>query len=131
MSASRAASSAFLCFVLVLGVPLAPAWAQEAEVTLDESLVYYGDPLNFKKPATLDIELVFNEIAEYRQIVDEDISTQDARYWILIDRANTKFQERLEVVAAEEGYDLICGAIEYTDAREIPDITELVNENLD
>lgn len=118
-------------FVILVLLTMGTAMAQEVEVTVDESLVYFGDPLNFRNPATVDIERVFNKIPEYRQIVDEAISSQDARYWDLISQANAKFQARLEVVAGETGHDLICGAIQYADGRVIPDITELVIEAFD
>ncbi len=117
--------------MLIFGILGAAAPAQEAGVTLDESLVYYGDPLDFSKPAIIDVEAVFMEIKEYRQILDEGLGPQDAEYWQLLDKANAKFQARLEVVASEQGYDLICGAIEYDDGRTVPEITETVKEDLD
>ena len=121
-----AAATCLLCLVFVTGL-----LAEEIEVTLDESLVYYGDPLYFSSPAVLNIETVFQEIAEYRRILEEDINTQDPEYWYLLDQANKKFIERVEIVAGENAYDLVCGTIEYTDGREVPDITELVVKELD
>jgi len=96
-----------------------------ASAAIDPSAVYLGSPESFNSPAEIRASEVFEAIPEYRRIRQEKIKPNDARYWLLMNRANRRFRKALKVVANTCGYDLIveAGTMGAYKGKSIPDIT--------
>jgi len=103
--------------VLVAGV--------SASAGIDRSKVYLGNPESFNSPAEINASEVFEAIPEYRQIRQEKISPDDARYWLLMNKANKRFYRALKTVSKTCGYDLIAeiGTIGVYRGKNVPDVT--------
>ncbi len=101
------------------------------KVTIDEGSIYLGDPANFRKPAVVDVDKVYQKIPEYREILDRDLDDSDPRYLILMRAASDKFRAALDAVSEEKGYDLIggLGSIQI-EGKKVPEITALVIKKL-
>lgn len=112
---------------------LASAWSGPRAPTalgvevVDAKKVYLGDPDAFTSAATVSSKKVFLEIPEYQKIVDEGLDQNDARYWVLLKKANAKFRAALKRVAQDEGHDLVAekGAV-VSDGDELPDLTKMI-----
>lgn len=98
---------------------------------LDPAKVYYGRTRSFVRPAVVSLDHVFGVIPDYQTIVAEGLPPNDARYWLLLERANKLFAEAVRHVAMAHGYDMICerGALGHTTASTkegdsvLPDLT--------
>ena len=88
----------------------------------DVSLVYLGNPRQFKKPCAVDADKVYRAIPEYREILEKNLTDRDARYHLLLRRASDKFSAALRTVAQEGGFDLAAGlgAVSATSAEVAP-----------
>jgi hypothetical protein len=126
---------ATLTVAILLLAPLVLA-SEEARYEVDEGDIYLGDPTSFSKPAVVDVDRVYHQIPEYRQIVERDIDQSDPKYLILMRKASDKFRAALRDAGDAEGYDLIgaTGAIrpkgKDKGKRKVPDITKLVISKL-
>jgi len=108
---------------------LAPALilisASTADAQIDKSKIYFGNPDNFKKPGEIKLVQVFRAIPEYKIIKKENIKLSDAKYWILMRKANKRFKAALVAVNRDSrlGYDLIgeIGSIKID--ADVPNIT--------
>ncbi|MEQ8766419.1 MAG: hypothetical protein RL885_21075 [Planctomycetota bacterium] len=99
---------------------------------VDAKKIYIGDANAFSNAAVVSSKKVFAEIPEYQTILAEGLDKNDARYWVLLKRANETFRRALKKVADEQGYDLVGekGAIVGGD-DEVGTITRLVIEALE
>jgi hypothetical protein len=120
---------AVLAFVaLALGGPAvghAGEMATAKGVKIDSSRIYLGNERNFKAPAVVDVDRVYEEIEEYKKIRDENIGRDDPKYMIYMKRATRKFRLAVQKAARALGKDLVggLGAIEL-DGEEVPEITD-------
>ncbi len=69
--------------------------------------VVFGDPATAQKFVVVDVDKVFAEIPAYRKIKQESVSKSKARYHILIAQANEDFQVAVQLVALQEGADVV------------------------
>jgi len=72
-----------------------------------EAVVYFGKVDGAKKPAELTAKTVFNEIPEYKKIKDKGLGKDDAEYWLLLNKANDKFNKAVKKVAEDGKYDVV------------------------
>ena len=88
-----------------------------------DATVYHGRVAGAKKPAELVATTVFNEISEYKKIKEKKLESSDAEYWVLLNKANDKFNAAVKKVAERESYDVVTekGTQKYEKAP--PDIT--------
>ncbi len=91
---------------------------------IDKGKLYYGEPESYQKPGYIILQEVLKASPSYQRIIEENISSDRAEYWVLVNRANQDAQEAFKRVERECGYDLIGekGFIE----GEVPNIVELV-----
>lgn len=113
--------------LLILAPVLALAGTKDAEI--NEGKIYYGDSSSFTKAGVIRISTVFGKIPEYREAQRK--GKDDPEYFILVEKANQKFQLALQSAAGAHGYDLIgeVGAIKIK-GETVPNITDLVVEAL-
>ena len=91
---------------------------------VDGPVVYYGELEGAKKPCQLKARKVFSQISEYKKIKEMGLTEDDAEYWILLEKANAKFNTAVHNVATEKGYDLVVekGTVKFRKAA--PDETQ-------
>lgn len=120
--------AALLAFTPIVYVPRISA----SSIEVDKSRVYYGNPDSFSQPGEISVQIVFYSIDEYKKIKKENLLKDDAKYWLLLQRANKKFQKTLENTAEKYGYDLIAeiGIIGTYKEKQVPDITGEVLDEL-
>ncbi len=94
--------------------------------------VYLGDPEAFTTAATVSGKKVFHAIPEYQQILDEGLDKNDAKYWVLLKKANVKFNAALKRAAEDQGFDLVAetGAIVAED-EDIANLTQAIIDALE
>ncbi|MHC4470294.1 MAG: OmpH family outer membrane protein [Planctomycetota bacterium] len=131
--------SAVLAVVFGLAFLLSPALAakekgkgkdkekKKPKVEINEAEIYLGDPKSFKKPAVVDVDKVYAEIPEYKEIRDRKMDSSNPRYLFLMRAASDKFRAALEAVSKKHGYDLIggLGSIKI-EGKKVPDVTQKV-----
>jgi len=100
----------------------------------DTTLVYLGNPRLFKKPAEVSADKVYRSIAEYREILDKNLTEKDVRYHFLMKKASEKFGTAVKDLARDLGYDLVAGTgavlANATDAPAVPDATDAAIQRL-
>jgi hypothetical protein len=98
----------------------------EPKKSVDPEAVFYGDARDWKKPAEVDASLVYAEIAEYKQIREEKLQASDARYGVLLSKANKRFKCAVRKAAKDGEYDLVAkiGSVKGVDS--VPAITSAV-----
>jgi hypothetical protein len=69
--------------------------------------IYYGKKDGAKKPAEVVASDVFNEIPEYKKIKEKGLTKDDAEYWVLLNKANEKFNKAVKKVAEDAKYDVV------------------------
>ena len=130
---------------LLAVLPTLPAWAsapapehpQDAAgapepegrkiVVHDATKIYYGDAATAQVPAVIVQQRVMEKIAEYQEIKRRGLTDKDAEYYLLLQKAVTKFKCAVKKAAKAEKKDLVAevGAIEIP-GETIPDITDRV-----
>jgi hypothetical protein len=110
------------------------AFAAEAKYQVERSKVYHGNPDAFAKPAVVKSLTVFQNIKAYKTIEEEKVSSESARYFLLLKEANEVFRTALATIAKEEKVDLIgeVGAIKAEDPKvSLPDVTQKMVKSVD
>ena len=109
----------FALVTMLIGV------AVTASAEIDKRKVYLGNPNSFMSPAEIRVAAVFNVIPEFRQISKENLTPRDARYWLLLNKANKRFNKALKATSEKYGYDIIAeaGTIGVYNGKPVPDIT--------
>lgn len=100
----------------------------------DPSKVYMGNPRLFQKPAVISADRVYQQIPEYREILDSGLTDKDVRYHFLMKKASERFTKAVKSMARGSGHDLVAeiGAVEAVrgECPEPPDRTSEVIDNL-
>ncbi len=73
----------------------------------DGPVVYYGQLDGAKKPCQVRAKKVFSQISEYKKIKETGLTEDDAEYWLLLEKANAKFNTAVHSVASDKGYDVV------------------------
>ncbi len=100
-------------WVLVLtmmGMMGAGALAAEKPVVYvvkDKDAIYYGSGTSPKTPAIIRADEVWEEIPEYKKIIEDDLGDDDPAYHLLMKKATERFNGALKKIAKREGYDMI------------------------
>jgi hypothetical protein len=92
--------------------------------------IYFGKTEGAKKPAEVTAKTVFAEIPEYKRIQDKGLTKDDAEYWVLLRKANEKFNRAIRKVAEEAKFDVIAEKGTQKFDPTPPDITKRVIEAL-
>lgn len=97
---------------------------------LSDTEIYYGKKDGAKKPAEIKAQDAFNEIPEYKKIKEKGLTKDDAEYWVLLNKANEKFNKAVKKVAEEEKHDVVAekGKVKFDSTP--ADITKKVIEAL-
>ncbi len=113
----------------VLALAVLPARGEKEdhdyEVT-DPSAVYLGSGKHPGSPAVISADKVWAEIPEYKTVLEEGLTDEDARYHLLMKKATRRFEEALVKEAKRESYDLIAelGAVKaLKKGKKIPSAT--------
>lgn len=88
--------------ILVLLWPQAARGDGKAKTEIDESEIYYGNASSFSAPAMVDLDAVYAQIPEYREILDRNLDENSPRYHYLMRAASDKFVAAV-ASAAEDG----------------------------
>lgn len=101
---------------------------------VEPSAVYFGNPRQFKKPATVDADRVYRAIPEYQEILEKNLTDRDVRYHFLLRKASEKFAAAVRSAAQDGGYDLVAGLRAVvgstSSAPAIPEITDAILRKL-
>ena len=81
--------------------------ARVEEVKQSEPCIYYGDQKDFKHPASIEVNKIFESHPVYKKIQEKKLTSTQVEYWLLMDEFNNALQKVLAKVAREDGYDLI------------------------
>ena len=103
---------------------------------VDKEAIYFGDINRFKKPAMVNKKKLFLEHPYYKTIVRENISSEVAKYWLIINKINESIKDIYQKVQKKHDYDLIGEVGFVTDkdgnpVKDIPDITNVVLRELE
>ena len=92
--------------------------------------VYAGKIKGAKKPAIIEAKKVFNEIDEYKKIIEKGLTPDDPEYYTLLAAANRKFYAAVERVAGTGKYDCIAeeGTVKF--GKKAPNVTDDVIKSL-
>lgn len=141
MRVSRVWKGVALCLGVILpGLFLGagPAAAEggekkkESRPVIDEAQVYYGKACTCKAPAVVDAARIYKAIPEYKKILDQGLTSQDAEYTLLLVKATRKFRAAVEGAAVGASRDLVgnVGSVKW-EGHEIPDLTDATLKKLD
>lgn len=102
--------------ILLLVACASPAWA--------EATVYFGQLQGSERPAVVEAARVYPAISAYRQIGERGLTTDDAAYWVLMERAERAFKRAVAQAARDGDHDVVAerGGLDGTP----PDLTEAV-----
>ena len=92
--------------------------------------IYYGKKDGAKKPAEIKAADVFNEIAEYKKIKEKGLTKDDAEYWVLLNKANEKFNKAVKKAAEAGKHDVVAEKGKHKFDSTPVDITKKVIEAL-
>lgn len=88
--------------------------------------IYYGVGKHPRAPAVLRADDVWAAIPEYKQILDDKLTDDDARYHLLMKKAAERYGKALKKLAKRDSYDMLgeVGSIRALGKKKIPDVTE-------
>ncbi|MGH7163378.1 MAG: hypothetical protein ACREID_07825 [Planctomycetota bacterium] len=93
---------------------------------VDAEAVYFGSGEHPSSPAVTRADDVWAQIPEYKRIVDENLTDDDAEYHLLMKKASERWQKALKAEAKREDYSLIAevDAVVSSTGKDIPDVTQ-------
>ncbi len=103
---------------------------KKRKATVDKASVYWGDAKAFKKPAEVDADRVYAEIAEYKKIRDDDLKPGSVQYELLLSKASRRFLAAVKKAAKKHGYDLVAMPGSVKNADSVADISQYVIDAL-
>jgi hypothetical protein len=105
--------------------------AAEAETKHDFEVVkadeiYYGSGKHPKAPGVMEADTVWAEIPEYKQILEDELTDEDAQYHLLMKKAAERFSKCLKKLAKRDSYDMLgeTGSIKALGKKKIPVVTK-------
>lgn len=120
-----------ICLIALFGVSFpAAVLADEGQPfeVVEADGIYYGEGKHPKRPAFIQADDVWAEIPEYKKIVDDELTEDDAQYHLLMKKATERFSKALKKLAEREDYDMVgeTGSIESRGdkKKEIPEVTK-------
>lgn len=87
------------------------------------SAVKFGSLHGAQKPAVIQSRLIYEEIPEYRKILDLKLGPGDPQYYILLSQTKDKFDDIIRAVADELLLDGIAEKGTVPFERRVPDVT--------
>ena len=72
-----------------------------------QAKVYYGKLDGAKKPSEVTAIKVFENIPEYKEIMERGLSKDDPEYFALLNKANMKFFDAVRKAAQNSGRDVV------------------------
>ncbi len=123
-----------LIIVAILSVMMVPicAWAESVpEADRDSHNVFSGDLKGFSKPAEISFVDLVKCTAEYKTIEKDSLKSTDAKYWILMAKAQEVVLNAITKIAREKKYDIVCekGYLAKFDIK-ATDITDFIKQEL-
>ena len=112
---------------LVFGTVVAAAAAAKYDfevVKTDE--IYFGSGKHPKAPGVLTADDVWAVIPEYKQILKDELTDEDAQYHLLMKKAAERFSKALKKLAKRDSHDMLGeqGSIKALGRKKIPDVTK-------
>jgi hypothetical protein len=74
---------------------------------VEGGVVYLGNGRLFSRPCVIQADLVYRQIAEYREILEKGLTDKDVRYHFLMKKASERFVEAVKRMARELNQDLV------------------------
>lgn len=105
----------------------AAAASDEHDYTVtDKDGVYFGSGEHPSAPSSVRAEEVWAAIPEYKRIVEENLTDDNAEYHLLMKKASERFERALRTEARRESFDMVAeeGAVASNKGKEIPDATQ-------
>ncbi|MHC4161998.1 MAG: hypothetical protein ACYSUM_07700 [Planctomycetota bacterium] len=92
-------------------------------VKVDE--IYFGSGKHPKAPGVMTADDVWAVIPEYKQILEDELTDEDAQYHLLMRKAAERFSKALKKLAKRDSYDMLGekGSIRALGKKKIPDVT--------
>ena len=69
--------------------------------------IFAGNPLNFAKPAEIDMKVLIMATPEYQEIKKKKIEKGTGKYWILFNHATERAHKAIKELIKEDKYDLL------------------------
>lgn len=109
-----------------LGLTAAAAGTQHAFEVVRAEEIYFGSGKHPKAPGVLVADDVWAAIPEYKQILKDELTDEDAQYHILLRKAAERFSKALKKLAKRDSYDMLGekGSIKALGKKEIPEVTD-------
>ena len=92
---------------------------------VDPDGVYFGKGTHPSDPGVLVADDVWKEIPEYKKILADELTEDDAEYHLLMLKATERFNQALKSLAKRDSHDMLgeTGAIVAKGGGKIPDVT--------
>jgi hypothetical protein len=93
---------------------------------VDPDGIYLGTGTHPKSPGVLVADDVWKEIPEYKKILADELTEDDAQYHLLMLKATERFNKALKALAKRDSHDMLgeTGSIVAKGGRKIPDVTD-------
>lgn len=87
--------------------------------------IYYGTGKHPKAPGVMTADDVWAAIPEYKQILEDELTDEDAQYHLLMRKAAERFSKALKKLAKRDSLDMLGekGSIKALGKKKIPDVT--------
>ena len=88
--------------------------------------IYFGSGKHPKAPGVMTADDVWAVIPEYKQILEDELTDEDARYHLLMRKATERFSKALKKLAKRDSYDMLgeTGSIKALGKKKIPEVTK-------
>jgi hypothetical protein len=88
--------------------------------------IYFGSGKHPKAPGELTADDVWAAIPEYKQILADELTDEDAQYHLLMKKAAERFSKALRKLAKRDSHDMLgeVGSIKALGKKKIPDVTK-------
>ena len=92
---------------------------------VDPDAIYFGKGTHPKVPGILVADDVWKEIPEYKKILADELTEDDAEYHLLMLKATERFNKALKSLAKRDSHDMLgeTGSIVAKSGGKIPDVT--------
>jgi hypothetical protein len=111
---------------LLAGVTPVAAEDEVAFEVVDSDAIYLGTGKHPKSPGVLTADDVWKEIPEYKKILEDELTEDDAEYHLLMLKATERFNKALKALAKRDSHDMLgeVGSIKARNGAEVPDVTK-------